>query len=408
MPQFLRGPQGMLLLMPFAMSLSLNGWLALLNNFAVERIAFTGVEIGLLHTIREIPGFMAFAAVLLLPFIKEQNLAILSLVALGVGTALTGYSSTAAALYFATFAMSVGFHYYETMNQSLTLQLISKDQAPLHLASQLKAASIAALSIYIVIIFCFDDKLLLLVQQWLGITQPIRGWSWGYEPLYLGAGVGTLAIALFCRWYYPVFQAAEVQSKKLFLRQRYWLFYALVFMSGARRQIFMVFAGFLMVDKFGYDVSTITLLYIINLLVNIVFAPYIGRIIRAVGERNALAVEYIALIGVFIGYGIVDNHLWAAALYVIDHIFFAFAIAIKTYFQKIADPKDIASSAGVSFTINHIAAVSIPVVFGYLYVADKSSVFYLGAAMAFISLILALMIPRHPQIGTETIRRSWR
>ena len=115
-----------------------------------------------------------------------------------------------------------------------------------------------------------------------------------------------------------------------------------------------------------------------------------------------MLIEYIGLIFIFAGYAVVDDHRMAAGLYVLDHLFFAFAIAIKTYFQKIADPKDIASTAGVSFTINHIAAVGIPATFGFIWIDDPGLVFYLGAGMAVVSLLLALMIPKDPKPGNET------
>ncbi len=78
------------------------------------------------------------------------------------------------------------------------------------------------------------------------------------------------------------------------------------------------------------------------------------------------------------------------------------AIALKTYFQKIAEPKDIASTAGVSFSINHIAAVVIPAAFGLLWLVSPALVFFLGAAMATVSLLLSLLIPEQPQPGRET------
>lgn len=100
-------------------------------------------------------------------------------------------------------------------------------------------------------------------------------------------------------------------------------------MSGARRQIFTVFAGFLMVEKFGYSAADITLLFLINYLFNFLFAKRIGRFIGVVGERKALTFEYVGLIFVFVGYGLVQTAEWAAALYVVDHLFFALALAIK-------------------------------------------------------------------------------
>lgn len=92
----------------------------------------------------------------------------------------------------------------------------------------------------------------------------------------------------------------------------------------------------------------------------------------------------------------------------IDHLFFALALAIKTYFQKIADPADMASTAGVSFTINHIAAVVIPVVFGVIWLASPATVFFIGAAMAGVSLLLSLNIPKIPEDGNEVRYFSWR
>ena len=173
-----------------------------------------------------------------------------------------------------------------------------------------------------------------------------------------------------------------MQRKQIVLRRRYWLYYGLTFMGGARRQIFMVFAAFMMVEKFGYSVGQISLLYLVNYVFNLFFAPRIGAWIGRVGERRALTFEYIGLFGVF-QLRLRQQPAWlAAALFIIDHFFFALAIAIKTYFQKIADPADIAGSAGVSFTINHIAAVVVPVVLGTVWMVSPAAVFRPGLACA--------------------------
>jgi len=170
------------------------------------------------------------------------------------------------------------------------------------------------------------------------------------------------------------------------------LYYLLTFLAGARRQIFVVFAGFLMVEKFGYTVQQITFLYMINHIINFFLAPKIGSVITKVGERKALTLEYSGLAIVFVGYAVVESANIAALLYVIDHLFFAMAIALKTYFQKIADPKDIASNSAVSFSINHIAAVVIPASFGLIWLYDSSLVFYAGAAIALASLCASQFI----------------
>ena len=94
----------------------------------------------------------------------------------------------------------------------------------------------------------------------------------------------------------------------------------------------------------------------------------------------------------------------AVALYLLDHLFFAMAIAIKTYFQKIADPEDIAATSSISFTINHIAAVVLPAALGLLWIINHSAVFFAGATIAAISLVLAQLIPDKPQKDHVTRR----
>jgi len=360
-------------------------WMALLNNFVIERASFTGKEIGILQSIREIPGFMAFSAVFVLLLIKEQTFAYIALALLGIGVAITGYFPSASGLYLTTFLMSVGFHYYETVKQSLSLQWLTIDEAPGVLGKLIAVSSIASLMVY---------SFLWVAQRYLDLS---------YEVIYLVGGGGCLVLALIMWLGFPRFESATPQRKHLLLRKRYWLFYALTFMSGARRQIFMVFAGFLMVEKFGYSVSDIAALFMINHVFNWAFAGRIGLIVGRIGERRALTFEYCGLFCVFIAYAFVNDGLWAGVLYVADHLFFSLAIAIKTYFQKIADPADMASTAGVAFTINHIAAVFIPVLFGLVWLVSPMMVFLMGAIMAVISLILARNIPIQPRAGCEVL-----
>ncbi|MBT2968448.1 MAG: MFS transporter [Candidatus Thiodiazotropha sp. (ex Ctena orbiculata)] len=380
----IRRPEFLLLLMAIAVPLSFAAWMTLLNNFAIERAAFSGREMGILQSLREIPGFLAFGVVFLLLLIREQRLAYLSLALLGLGTAVTGLFPSVAGLYITTVIMSVGFHYYETLQTSLALQWIDKSRSAETLGRLIAAGSFASILTF-TLIWLFDDMLQL-----------------DYPLIYLIMGGLTLLIALIAWLGFPLFPQKTEQHKHMVFRKRYWLYYTLTFMSGARRQIFVVFAGFLMVEKFGYSVSQIAILFLINASINVFLAPRIGRLIGQIGERRALLIEYAGLILVFCGYALVQTAWVAAVLYIIDHLFFALAIALKTYFQKIAAAEDIASTAGVSFSINHIAAVVIPALFGIIWLSSPALVFLAGAAMAAISFILSLLVPKVPAIGRES------
>ena len=380
-----RGPEAFLLVSAAAMPIALSTWQALLNNYAVERAAFSGAEMGLLQSVREVPGLLALTVVFLLAFVREQTLLLACLLLLGLGTALTGVHPSLAWIYATTVLMSVGFHYQETLQQSLTLQWIGKAHASRAMGWQLAARAVAGIAAF------------------AGIWLMLEGLGLDYAWIYAVGGGLTMVAGVIAWRLFPRFPDVQVQSRKLVLRSRYWLFYALTFMGGARRQILIAFAGFMMVERFGYSASQMTLLFVANQVVSMIFAPRIGALIGRWGERRALTLEYAGLVGVFAGYAFVESAPVAVALYLVDHLLFALAIAIRSYFQKIADPADIASSSGLSFTINHIAAVIVPGAFGLIWLVNPAAVFLAGAGMAAVSLGLARLVPGAPEPGRETV-----
>ena len=386
---FWKQPVFLLVLMAIALPLGFSTWNALLNNFVVEVGNFDGVKIGWLHTVREIPGFLAVGVIVLIIFIREQFLALLSLAIMAAAIAVVAWFPSYQGILITTIISSIGFHYYETINQSLQLQWIPKDKAPQTIGWLVSVGSGASLVAYLFV---------------------VGGWKlldFSYNSIYMVSGVITFIIVVYCYLAFPRFETPNPQKARMVLRKRYWLYYALQFMSGARRQIFMVFAAFMMVEKFGFEVHEVTILFIINFIANMIFAPIMGKAVNIFGERNTLAFEYIGLTLVFLAYGGIYYFGWgfliAGFLFVLDNVFFALAFALQTYFQKICDPADIMPTAAVAFTINHIAAVFLPALLGYLWIIAPQYVFVLAAGMAIVSLILSLLIPRQPSPGKETI-----
>ncbi|HIF80355.1 MAG TPA: MFS transporter [Gammaproteobacteria bacterium] len=386
----LRGrPELLLLMTAAAVPLSFATWQALLNNFAIERAAFGGAEMGILQSLREVPGFLAFLVVFLLFLCREQTIAYVSLLLLGVGTLVTGWFPSVVGLYVTTVAMSLGYHYFETVHSSLCLQWIDKDKAPELLGRVIAVGAFSSIVVYGFIWITFEL---------LGID---------FSLVYFLGGCATVVIGLVCWLLFQQFPVKVKQNRQMVLRRRYWLYYALTFLSGARRQIFIVFAGFLMVEKFGFDVAMISILFLVNAVLNMLFAARLGRLIGNIGERRILIFEYVGLTIVFTAYAFVSNAAIAAGLYIIDHFFFALAIAIRTYFQKIADPADIAATAGVGFTINHIAAVVLPALLGFLWLISPSAVFLVGSALAVLSMLLSFNVPENPCPGNEVVHGRW-
>ncbi len=355
-----------LVVLTIASTVGLQAWLTLFNNFAVEVAGLEGKHIGVIQSVREIPGFLALLAVYVMLIVREHRLSALSILFLGLGLGATGLFPSYSGLLITTVIMSFGFHYYETTNQSLTLQYFDEKTSPWVFGRlrSLAAASSIAVGIFIYLV----APLLSFIQIYLLISGLI------------------IAAAVWGLLQEPTHRDIVPQRKRMIFRKKYWLFYFLTFMGGARRQIFMAFAVFLLVKRFNFSVQEVTALFVINNLINYFLAPLIGRSIIRFGERKVLSLEYSSLIFIFLAYATVESRIVVAILYILDHIFFNCAMAIRTYFQKVGDPRDIAPSMAVGFTINHLAAVFLPAIGGILWMVDYRIPFVAGAFMSLISL----------------------
>lgn len=365
-----------LIVLTICSTMGLQSWRTLFDNFSVNVVGLDGYHVGILQSIREIPGFLALLVTYVILIISEHKLSALAILFLGAGVFLTGLLPSFTGLVFTTLIMSFGFHCYETTNQSLTLQYFDKYTSPVIFSAQRSYAAAANIVVGILIL----------------ILAPF----FSYKVIYILFGVVIIAGGFWAITKNPVRQDIIPQKKKLVLKKQYWLYYFLTFMAGARRQIFIAFAVFLLVKKFEFSVQEITLLFMLNNTINFFINPLIGKFILKYGERKLLSIEYFFLVLIFVAYALVDSKLIVAGLYILDHVFFNFATGIKTYFQKIADPADIASSAAVGFTINHIAAVILPVIGGLLWMVDYKIPFFAGAFFSLISLCLVQFI-RLPQ-----------
>ncbi|WP_372772293.1 MFS transporter [Mangrovibacterium sp.] len=364
-----------LILLVAAAAMGFQGWRTLFNNFAVDVVGVNSFQIGVIQSVREIPGFLTFFVVYLLLIFAEHRFAALSIILLGVGVFFTGLFPSFGGLLFTIVLMSVGFHFFETCNQSLSLQYFQGDRVPQVLAKLKSFGALANVGV---------GGFIWIVSKYFEL-----------HTIFYIIGAIVIILGTYALTRNPVDKNLPAQQKKLILKRKYWLFYVLNFLSGARRQIFVVFAVFILVEKYHFSVGHITTLFIANNIITYFIAPYIGKAINHFGERQMLTIEYSSLIFVFLGYALVENRNVATGLYLVDNLFFSFAIAINSFFRKYADPADIAPSMAVGFTINHISAVVLPVVGGILWTIDWRIPFIAGAFIASCSLISTQFIRRY-------------
>lgn len=359
-------------------SAGLQGWMALITNFAKEVVGVDGFQMGLTQSVREIPGFLTFLVVYLLMVFKEHRLSAWSIVLMGIGIGITGFFTTLTGILFTTMVMSTGFHYFETTSKSLIAQHFSKLDAPVVFA---RLRGFGALA-----------NIVVGASVW-GLAFVIS-----YKTIFIILGIITLCAGVYLLYKNPPINQVAHQSKKLFLKKKYTLFYILNFLSGARRQIFIVFAIFLLVERFELSVTTVAGIFVLNYFMTYLTNGWISKSIKNYGEKVVLTMEAVSLVVIFLGYAFIPmlDYAWVVfaivGLYVIDNIFFNFAIGLNTYLQKIADPQDLGSQTAVGFTINHISAVVIPLFGGAMWMLNWQLPFIIGAGLSAVSIWFTLRI----------------
>lgn len=361
-----------LLILGVCASAGLQGWTAMFTNYAKEVVGVNGFQIGLSQGIREIPGFLSFASVYLLLILKEHRLSAWSVVLLGIGITITGIFTSFGGLLITTFIMSLGFHFFETTNKSLTVQYFNTTESPVVFARLRGYGALANIAVGFIIWALSFFLPYMYIFFILGIFISLSGISMLFSD--------------------PVKHEIPHQHKKLVFKKKYWLFYILNFLAGTRRQIFTVFAIFLLVERYNLGLRIVTGIYVINYALTYLLNPQISKALNKYGERIVLSLESASLIVLFLGYAFINNVWVVVGLFILDSIFFNFSIGLNTYLQKTADPEDLGSSTAVGFTINHISAVIIPVFGGVLWMLNWRLPFLVGTGFALLSLYFTQMI----------------
>ncbi len=311
--------------------------MSLFYNFIVDRLGIEPHELGWVEALREVPGFLNVLFLAVMIRFAPPVVAALSLAIMGAGIiAYAGVTSVATlALY--SVVWSIGFHCWLPLEQSMSL-LFSPEGTKGNWLGQLR--SVHSLAWLATIVTC-------------NLTYDLIG----YGGLFLFAGIATIlggVAILFTSRSKP-----EVE-KSFVLKRRYGLYYALNFLQGLRKQMFITFAIFALVKVHGMPVATTMKLVFVNQLLITLTATWMGRLVDRYGERKMLSFSYVVLAFVFFGYGTIDSRPILYVLYCIDNMIFFGGIALTTYLHKIAPDEDLKPTLSMGVTMNHFAAVASP------------------------------------------------
>jgi hypothetical protein len=358
-------------------------FLSTLNNYLSEVHGFDAGHRGWLEFPRELPGFLIFIVMgILLTHMRESRIAALAMVATAAGALGLGYLSPGLVLLVVWIVIwSLGDHIIFAVEGPLGLKLAKKGGEGRRLGQLGGARNLGVIfgvgSVWLLAKF-FGDRydLFYLVG---GFSAMVAG------VLYLRLNIGK----------------QDPPSRRLVYRREYHIFYAISALFGIRKQIFLVFGTWVLVSLHSVPVSTIALLYFVASALGVLLRPLLGDVIDWLGERKVLATDEIMLLVVCMIYAFASDvfaapyDLWILyGAYMLDHILFALRVARTTYLQKIAlDPADITPTISLGITIDHVVAMSLPVLSGLIWERyGHQWVFVLAGAIALGGFFICLRI----------------
>lgn len=354
----------------FCLNAGFGIYFATFNNFIVERIGIRPEELGFMEAVREVPGLLNAGFNALVAFAPAPLIGGLSLMLMGLGMGFYSRVKTLPWLVASSVTWSVGFHGWLPLEGTMALRFSEEGRKGGRIGQLRSVGGLANLT---------------------GLTLAALVALIDYAGVYLLAGLiislGGAAI-LFASW------EGKGEGVRLLLRRRYALYYLLNLLQGCRKQIFVVFAAFVLVKVYAASVGAIIALRIINQLLTILLSPVLGRMVDRYGERRMLSLSYGCLVLVFLGYALIHNPLALFVLYTLDNLLFFGSIALTTYVNRIAPPDEIRPTLSMGVTMNHVAAVLTPLFGGLIWKATSyEPIFLAGAAISLASLIASQLIP---------------
>lgn len=371
----------------FAMAANQN----IVSNFFENELGLQGPEFGYITAIREIPGFLLIFLTALLFRLSLPHLTALAMVLLAVGYGLFGFANSFWSVAPWVIISSMGYHTWlqtqTALGMSMTTELKSGSVLGKLAAINQGGALIAMAFVFIVFRF-----------EWLDFTQ-----------MFIVCGLLALVAAVLV-FRFPNMHNGKILNVKqkrdpIVLKKEYGLYYRLSVLDGARQQIFFSFGLWVLVDHFNLGVPAISLIMLVTAGLAMFTGPWIGRMIDIQGEKRMLGIVNIAYIVALLGYALVDNTATAIVCYVIYSMIFPLStMGAAVYLRKIAPSRDVAPSLAMGITMQHAAAVVVPVVTGFVlnYVGYQIP-FLIASGFALITVYVTQQLNSSEQKSDEKI-----
>ncbi|HEV2109093.1 MAG TPA: MFS transporter [Thermomicrobiales bacterium] len=333
----------------FALSANQN----IVSNFFEDELGLSGPQFGYITAIREIPGFLLIFLTALFYRMSLPRLTAGAFLLLAIGYGFFGFATSFWTVAPWVIISSMGYHTFLQTQYALGMSLTTESHSGSILGRLTAINQGGALVAMLVVFFAFRYDLLTFRSTFI-----LCG---------LLAVVAAIAIFRFPHLRDGEVQERAIQRERIVLRRDYRYYYGLSLLDGGRQQIFFSFGLWVLVDHYGLGVPTISAVLLAVTTLSMLTGAKIGRLLDQHGEKNVLAAVNVAYIVALLGYALIDNVVVAVASYVVySYIFPLSAMGAATYLRKIASADDIAPSLAMGLTMQHAAAVVVPIATGFV------------------------------------------
>ena len=346
------------------------------TNFLVSDLNIDAFQIGVMESVREIPGLLTVFILGSIMSFSRPLLAGISVLIFGLGIAGISVAGNWVEVTAWLVVWSVGFHCWTPLRSSIAMYLGEPRQEGKRIGQIYSVASIASITATASVAI-------------VGSLMTVE-----YRFFFIAAGLITVFFGIF------VFQIPS--ERKMFkpvrfvVKKRYITYYIMSFLEGARRQIFSIFALFVLVKIFSQDVTVIAITLVVRQILTFVSAPYVGKLLDRIGPKIVLTANYVLMIGNFLVYAYVRNVFFLLAVYTLSSVLIGISmISLVVYVGKTSPPEDVTPSLAMGQTIEHIAAVILPLAGGIMWgLFGYEANFLVGAVVTLSLLILVQRIDR--------------
>lgn len=350
------------------------------NNFLHDVLSIGRLERGFLELPREVPGLAMMLIIALLHRYSEIRLVSIAIIVSMAGLAgmafLGSYRSSAV---FFLIIWSTGEHMMMPIRHSVALHMAKQGKEGMAMGGVASARNTGQVAGFYLIplIFLFFRKL---------NPEMVRSSFEPYRGVFI-LGLIILAAGLFVSLRMKKVDT-HVQRQRLVFKRKFTKYYILELFYGARKQVFLTFAPYVLIVKYGAKTELIAVLYGIWSVANIFLSPLVGRLMDRIGYKKLLVADAAILVALCFLYGF-SHHLFSegtafivvSVVFVIDAMLFVTGMARAMYAKTISDNKaEVTSTLSTGISINHLISILIAIAGGILWQNLGIEVLFLMAA----------------------------